>query len=85
MCSGGAEAVGSTQRADGDMIEANIIDALERQTEPFHPYELIVQLEAAGFRNADVRAAIWFLLDRQRVRLTTDLRLVMPTRTTSLQ
>lgn len=74
-------AVDITRYTDEDAIEANILDVLAHRTEPFHPNDLILQLEAAGYRNDDVRAAIWQLLDRKRVRLTTDLRLVIPTMT----
>jgi len=61
-----------------DPAELTIVDALQARTEPFPPADLIAQLEAAGFPNPDIRAAIWRLLDRHRIQLTVDLRLTMP-------
>ena len=61
-----------------DRAEIDILHLLRTRTEPLAPADLISELERAGFLNADIRAAIWYLLDRHRVKLTLDLRLALP-------
>lgn len=58
--------------------EQSVLAALQAATEAVAPAVVIRDLERAGFRNADIRSAIWHLLDRHRVRLTCDLRLTLP-------
>jgi hypothetical protein len=58
--------------------ERSVLAALVATTDPVAPADLIRELECAGFRNPEIRSAIWHLLDRHRVRLTRDLRLVLP-------
>jgi hypothetical protein len=55
-----------------------VLAALHAASEALTPAELIRDLERAGFRNPDIRSAIWHLLDRHRIRLTRDLRLTLP-------
>jgi hypothetical protein len=58
--------------------EQSVLAALLATACPMAPAEIIRELESAGFRNPDIRSAIWHLLDRHRIRLTRDLRLVVP-------
>ncbi|MGN6032921.1 MAG: hypothetical protein ACTHQE_14800 [Thermomicrobiales bacterium] len=58
--------------------EQSVLAALHAADGPLPPADLIRDLECAGFRNPEIRSAIWHLLDRHRVRLTRDLRLVLP-------
>jgi len=58
--------------------EQSVLAALHATDGPLCPADLIRELECAGFRNPEIRSAIWHLLDRHRIRLTRDLRLVLP-------
>ncbi|MGB3329462.1 MAG: hypothetical protein WBA46_10940 [Thermomicrobiales bacterium] len=60
------------------LAEQSVLAALLASSLPLAPAEIIRELESAGFRNPDIRSAIWHLLDRHRIRLTRDLRLVLP-------
>jgi hypothetical protein len=61
-----------------DKAEIDILHLLGTRSEPLAPADLILELERAGLLDADIRAAIWYLLDHHRVNLTTDLRLALP-------
>ena len=63
---------------DMERAELNILHILSTRDAPLAPAELIAELEGAGFLNSDIRAAIWYLLDRHHLRLTIDLRLALP-------
>ncbi|MGI8406675.1 MAG: hypothetical protein ACR2OE_18255 [Thermomicrobiales bacterium] len=69
-----------TRQSDSDMerAELNILHILSTKDAPLAPADLIAELEGDGFLNADIRAAIWYLLDRHHVNLTIDLRLALP-------
>ncbi|MGI8485876.1 MAG: hypothetical protein ACR2OU_16655 [Thermomicrobiales bacterium] len=61
-----------------ERTEITILHLLGTKEEPLAPADLIAELECAGFPNSDIRAAIWYLLDRHHVHLTIDLRLALP-------
>lgn len=56
----------------------SVLAALHDACGAVAPGDLIRELERAGFRNPDIRSAIWHLLDRHCIRLTRDLRLMLP-------
>jgi len=60
------------------IAEQSVLAALHATASPIAPAQLIRELESAGFRNPEIRSAIWHLLDRHRIRLTLDLRLILP-------
>lgn len=74
---GGERLTGDSGGALG-LTEQSVLAALHARVCPIAPAEIIRELESAGFRNPDIRSAIWHLLDRHRIRLTRDLRLVLP-------
>ncbi|MGN6484583.1 MAG: hypothetical protein ACTHMX_09270 [Thermomicrobiales bacterium] len=69
--------VGSETGTAFGMVEQSVLAALRVATGAVAPADLIRDLEGAGFRNPDIRSAIWHLLDRHRIRLTCDLRLTL--------
>ncbi|HWV35110.1 MAG TPA: hypothetical protein VNZ55_05720 [Thermomicrobiales bacterium] len=71
------ELVLAERQSEVDRAESNILQVLGQKNAPFPPAELITELERGGFRNADIRAAIWYLLDRHKLDLTLDLKLVL--------
>ena len=46
--------------------------------QPASPVSAIVALKSNGISEEVARAAIWFLIDRDRLRLTDDRKLVLP-------
>ncbi len=65
------------QGSEVDRAELSILCVLSTKLEPLAPADLILELEHAGFHNSDIRAAIWYLLDRHHLKLTPDLRLAL--------
>lgn len=59
------------------LAELSVLAALQGAADAVAPADLIRELESAGFRNPEIRSAIWHLLDRHRIRLTCDLRLIL--------
>lgn len=59
------------------LAEQAVLGALRTASGPLCPADLIRELECMGFRNSEIRSAIWHLLDRHRIRLTRDLTLVL--------
>ncbi|MGC4107945.1 MAG: hypothetical protein QM753_16600 [Thermomicrobiales bacterium] len=75
----GSDRASAGKADDGfGLAEQSVLAALQATASPLAPADLIRELECAGFRNPEIRSAIWHLLDRHRVRLTRDLRLVLP-------
>ncbi len=58
--------------------EERILAELERSARPYPPLELIRQLKAQQISEYLIRAAIWYLIDRNEVELTSDRRLRRP-------
>jgi hypothetical protein len=55
------------EREELDQIEQSILLAVEGSTEPYPPKKLLVALREQGFSDDLVRAAIWFLVDANRL------------------
>lgn len=70
--------VGSEMASAFGLLEQSVLAALHSACDAMAPADLIRELECVGFRNPDIRSAIWHLLDRHRIRLTRDLRLTLP-------
>jgi hypothetical protein len=61
---------------DLDRTEDAVMLAVQRHASNISPATLIDLLKAQGFREDVIRVAMWELLDRERLRLTANSRLV---------
>jgi hypothetical protein len=49
-----------------------LVAAVNAAPRPLPPADLIVAVVLGGHRDADARAALWYLFDERRLRLTRD-------------
>lgn len=71
------------EREELGQIEQSILTAVEGSTEPYPPKELFVALRKEGFSEDLARAAIWFLVDANRLgfdRYRQLISVTLPTR-----
>lgn len=58
-------------------VEREVMRAVAEANGPYRPADLIKNLKQDGFGENSIRAAMWNLIDRQQVRVTSDLKLTM--------
>jgi hypothetical protein len=65
-------------KEDLDQAEAAILSILSDETEPMPPERLFERLEERGIPNFPSRAAMWSLIDRQKIDFTSKRLLKLP-------
>jgi hypothetical protein len=58
-----------------EQVQQSIEETVRSANEPYRPSELIAAVRGRGFPEELVRAALWFLIDAQRIQLTSERRL----------
>lgn len=56
----------------------DISDYVATSKGPAKPGEMIASLSRAGFREHDIRAAMWALIDERKLEMTNEWKLIQP-------
>jgi hypothetical protein len=63
-------------RADElNRVEQAILEELQASSAPMSPYDLVAALKKHNLKEDIIRAAMWYLIDRREIDLTTDRQL----------
>lgn len=64
--------------SDLERVQNRIVEVVRSSAAPYSPIRLIAELRGNGFQEDLIRAAVWFLIDAQRIDFTEDRRLRLP-------
>ncbi len=64
-----------TRAEELNQVEQAILGVLRESPAPMSPYELVDALKRLGWEEGIVRAAMWYLIDREEIDLTVDRQL----------
>jgi hypothetical protein len=64
-----------TRAEELNRVEQAILEVLRETASPMSPYALVDALKKLGWEEGIIRAAMWYLIDREEIDLTIDRQL----------